>query len=53
MCTITQQWYETCGILLAAMYVSVFQMKTTDTEQISDTINLVDEYRLRTDDAVV
>ena len=35
------------------MYVSVFQMKTTDTEQISDTINLVDEYRLRTDDAVV
>ena len=47
MCTITQQWYET--LLLR---IGIPNENHDDTEQISDTINVVDGYRLCTNDVV-
>ena len=53
MCTSTQQWYETRRILLSAICIGILNENHNDTEQITKTnINLVDGYRLRTDDVV-
>ena len=43
MCTITQKWYET--LLLR---IGIPNVNHDDTEQISDTTNVVDGYRQRT-----
>ena len=54
MCTITQQWYMRPAVYCLLLCIGNPNENHDDTEQVSDTINLVliDGYRRRTDDVV-